>query len=262
MDYGAVNWALTASVKPSASAHVLLALACRANKEFLCFPSIPRLVADTGLNRKTIIKSLSQLLADGWLVNTGDRCGRTGQTKVYRLAVTKIQQEAEDNTPKKGGIAGGEPPEKLSTGTNIGTVKDTQKRDCLTPKSTKNGTLKESQKRYSESLSSLNSKKENYPPLLNTETWQLWIKYRKQKGQRDYLPMEQQQVWNLMISLGDKETQMLCVQQAIQKQWKHIRPLETGGGHDGKGRHNSGDIFSEGTAGAFANSYTNEDWKP
>ena len=53
-------WALP--MRPASCKFVLLALAMRAgNKGAQCFPSVSRLVADTGLDRKTVMAAVSML---------------------------------------------------------------------------------------------------------------------------------------------------------------------------------------------------------
>lgn len=64
---------------------VLLALADRAAEDHSCFPSVSRLVDDTEMDRKTILKIIDELIFDGLIQDTGERKGRTKQVKVYRL---------------------------------------------------------------------------------------------------------------------------------------------------------------------------------
>ena len=64
---------------------VLLALADRAGEDHSCFPSIARLVEDTEMDRKTVLKIIDELVDDGVIKDTGERKGRTKQVKVYTL---------------------------------------------------------------------------------------------------------------------------------------------------------------------------------
>ncbi|MGL9736023.1 MAG: helix-turn-helix domain-containing protein [Symbiopectobacterium sp.] len=52
---------------------MLLSLANRADERHCCYPSIQRLVSDTGLERKTIGKGIDQMIEEGLIRNTGDR---------------------------------------------------------------------------------------------------------------------------------------------------------------------------------------------
>ncbi|EXB27687.1 helix-turn-helix domain protein [Acinetobacter baumannii 1437282] len=64
---------------------VLLSLADRAGEDHVCYPSIARLVEDTEMDRKTVLKIIDELIEDGLIVDTGERKGRTKQVKVYIL---------------------------------------------------------------------------------------------------------------------------------------------------------------------------------
>lgn len=64
---------------------VLLSLADRASEDHCAFPSMSRLVEDTEMDRKTVLKIIEELIEDGLIVDTGERKGRTKQVKVYQL---------------------------------------------------------------------------------------------------------------------------------------------------------------------------------
>lgn len=64
---------------------VLLSLADRAGEDHCCYPSMQRLERDTGLERKTVLKIISELIEDGFILDTGERKGNTKRVKVYRL---------------------------------------------------------------------------------------------------------------------------------------------------------------------------------
>jgi len=64
---------------------VLLSLADRASEDHCAYPSMARLVEDTEMDRKTVLKIIDELIEDGLIVDTGERKGRTKQVKVYQL---------------------------------------------------------------------------------------------------------------------------------------------------------------------------------
>ncbi|MFW1955853.1 helix-turn-helix domain-containing protein [Acinetobacter guillouiae] len=64
---------------------VLLSLADRASEDHCAYPSMSRLVEDTEMDRKTVLKIIDELIEDGLIQDTGERKGRTKQVKVYRL---------------------------------------------------------------------------------------------------------------------------------------------------------------------------------
>ncbi|MCG2572424.1 helix-turn-helix domain-containing protein [Acinetobacter sp. ME22] len=92
MSLDATNWAWRikfpdrkgGSLKPLKKL-VLLSLADRAGEDHTCYPSMQRLEQDTGLDRKTILKIISELLADNLIRDTGERKGVTKRVKVYKL---------------------------------------------------------------------------------------------------------------------------------------------------------------------------------
>ncbi|WP_198078875.1 helix-turn-helix domain-containing protein [Acinetobacter calcoaceticus] len=68
---------------------VLLSLADRAGEAHECYPSVARLVEDTEMDRKTVLKIIDELIEDGFIIDTGKREGRTKQVKVYLLIGVK-----------------------------------------------------------------------------------------------------------------------------------------------------------------------------
>lgn len=86
MSFAALAWA--AAQRPSRSAEklLLLALADRHNtEENVAYPSVAWLADFTGLNRKTVITTISRLEEAKYLEDTGRRVGATLQVKAYRL---------------------------------------------------------------------------------------------------------------------------------------------------------------------------------
>lgn len=107
MSRAATDWAWRSKPGSSSRKLVLLAMADRADEEHRCFPSIARLVDDTNLNRKTIIKVIHELEELSLIVDTGERRGSTSSVKVYRLvldkeAVPKTEQVQKRNGSKNG----------------------------------------------------------------------------------------------------------------------------------------------------------------
>ena len=92
MSLDATNWAwkLQLNEKPGGSRKplkrlLLLSLADRAGEDHCCYPSMARLEKDTGLERKTVLKIIAELLEEGLIEDTGERKGITKRVKVYRL---------------------------------------------------------------------------------------------------------------------------------------------------------------------------------
>ena len=85
---------LSKNTKRSAKRLVLLALADRANKENTCFPSIARVVKDTGMDRKTVMNTINDLITIGLVLDTGERKGGTNQVRVLKINVDTVKQES------------------------------------------------------------------------------------------------------------------------------------------------------------------------
>ena len=99
---------LSKTTKRSAKRLVLLALADRANKENTCFPSIARVVKDTGMDRKTVMNTINDLITLGLVLDTGERKGGTNQVRVLKINVVKQEsypQDDKETSNKQGEIS-------------------------------------------------------------------------------------------------------------------------------------------------------------
>lgn len=87
---------------------MLLSLADRADEYHRCYPSIERLVNDTGLNRKTVQAGLVKLEGQGFITDTGKRKGPTRRVKVWQLDLSVTGKPAKKakikNDPENGTI--------------------------------------------------------------------------------------------------------------------------------------------------------------
>ncbi|UBX27933.1 helix-turn-helix domain-containing protein [Arsenophonus apicola] len=100
----ATNWVWKINLKASQKL-LLLALADRADEHHCCYPSIQRLSNDTGLDRKTICRQINQMIAEGLIIDTGERKGATKQVKVLRLNITEEEyQNGMINSTKMGTV--------------------------------------------------------------------------------------------------------------------------------------------------------------
>jgi len=82
----AINWAVRQKVPPTAKL-VLMVLANYADREkYQCYPSLTRLRDDTGLNRVTVTRCITQLVDEG-VVSREQR--QNSQTTVYTLQLHK-----------------------------------------------------------------------------------------------------------------------------------------------------------------------------
>jgi|GEM_PF-6126735 len=128
-----LNDAFGASLKKSSHKFILVALADYANEVGEAYPSTETICSKTSLDRKTVLAGLSSLSDLGFIEDTGQRKGKTGQVKVWHLSIAKGNK----NSPKNGMLK----ESQKRNSTENGTV------PFLREKNTKNGMLKESQKR-------------------------------------------------------------------------------------------------------------------
>lgn len=145
----AATWRLTKSQVTSTEKFFLMSCANRAGEAHECWPSIKRLCADTGMDRKTIINVRQSVIDKGLLVYTGSFRGRSSQVPVMQLTyVDNSISEFSDKPSKKTTSP------KLPTSTKNGTGT-----------STKNGTGDQSQKRDTESKRENLKEEPNKPPI-------------------------------------------------------------------------------------------------
>ncbi|GLG82166.1 helix-turn-helix domain-containing protein [Acinetobacter calcoaceticus] len=119
MSLDATIWAFKAEVKTSSQRLVLLALADRAGESHKCYPSIKRMVKDTVLNRKTVIKVLDELEAISLIRFTGEITGNG--VKVYQLIGVLGREENDLTSPKKGTSTNNGTSSNFGTGSKNGT---------------------------------------------------------------------------------------------------------------------------------------------
>lgn len=118
MSNAAIKWALAQSVSKSAAKFILVVMAdLAADEDMKCFPSAKHLTDATCQDVKTVQAGLRRLREEGFITDTGERKGSTGQVIVYRL-----------NTPEFGGVvAPPKTPEIPTKTTENGGVSDESK---------------------------------------------------------------------------------------------------------------------------------------
>lgn len=100
MSRAATDWAWGLELKASQKL-LMLSLADRADESHCCYPSIQRLVKDTGMDRKTIGKWVWQMIDDGLITDTGERKGKTKQVRVLRLNI-EVKEAQKRNSTENG----------------------------------------------------------------------------------------------------------------------------------------------------------------
>lgn len=93
MSVAALTIAFSAKLGKSSTKAVLVALADRADDVTgTCFPSVADIVERTELDRKTVLSCLKELEKRKFLQDTGKRCGKTNQVKIWRLDLALLKQ--------------------------------------------------------------------------------------------------------------------------------------------------------------------------
>ncbi|WP_406706179.1 helix-turn-helix domain-containing protein [Sodalis sp.] len=177
----ATDWAWSLNL-PSSQKLLLLSLADRADEQHCCYPSIQRLVSDTGLERKTIGKGINQMIEEGLIRDTGERKGPTKRVRVLQLNIgSKFTQKRNDtengNVTKNGTL----------NDPNIGTLNDTKNGILNDPKI---GTLNQSLEPNIEPEKNiplpLTDTKTKFDPLtekpsnVSEDVWVDWVEHRRE----------------------------------------------------------------------------------
>lgn len=105
MSYEALRWAMAQAVPKSSAKFVLVAMADCVNADtMVCWPSYRHLTERTGQDIKTVEAGLRRLRELGFIVDTMERRGSTGQVIVYRLNTPETGPLEETNTPDLGAV--------------------------------------------------------------------------------------------------------------------------------------------------------------
>lgn len=150
----AINWALKQPVPSSTAKFVLAILANCSDAQGCCYPSTQHLVDATAQDRKTVLNGLSKLESLGFIKDTGQRCGRTAQVKVWQLVgflgSETNPKTASLNDPKIGTVSDADsvqlnaltvPNKAPLNNTEIGTLYDITVPNMELLNSTENGTV-------------------------------------------------------------------------------------------------------------------------
>ncbi|EPL3992214.1 helix-turn-helix domain-containing protein [Providencia stuartii] len=164
MSRAATDWAWSLDLKAPQKI-LILSLADRADEYHCCYPSIQRLVKDTGLDKKTISKWINLMIEDGLISDTGERKGPTKRVRVLRLNIDAEYTQKRDDT-EKGNIP------------KNGSLNIPKNGSLNVPK---NGSQNQSLETNNEpKKKGFDAKKESIPDWLDREIWFNWIDYRNE----------------------------------------------------------------------------------
>ena len=116
MSVEAMTWAYKQKLKSSVK-FILVTLCDYAGSDFRFWPSIPDLVEKTCQDRKTIIAAIDTLEQMGFIVDSGERKGRTKQIKVYFVDLNNTKSGTVEECQKRNSTANGTVPDFPSNST-------------------------------------------------------------------------------------------------------------------------------------------------
>jgi hypothetical protein len=235
---------MSAPVEKSSAKFVLVAMAHCVNgkgeESMLCWPSTQHLADTTRQDRKTVLEGMRRLREAGFIVDTGERRGNTGQVAVYRL-----------NSPKNGTVTEDEKAAEASTSTasnstEIGTVIETVPETGPVPKTDSNstefpyeqsqislvtvpktghGTTKEQVKNKegtSKRVGAFDAGLIDLPDWLDREVWQRWARDRKKRGKAITEDAARLQVKKLSDHLAAGYSPESVIDNAIENGWQGL----------------------------------------
>lgn len=233
LSFDAIQWALAAPVEKSSAKFVLVAMAHCVNgkgeENMLCWPSTQHLADTTSQDRKTVLEGMRRLREAGFIVDTGERRGNTGQVAVYRL-----------NDPKNGTVSTAA--NSTKNGTFVETVPETgpvPKTDSnstefpyeqsqislVTVPKTGHGTTKE-QLRNKEGTSkravAFDAGLIDLPDWLDRDVWQRWARDRKKRGKSITEEAARLQVKKLADHLAAGYSPESVIDNAIENGWQGL----------------------------------------
>lgn len=176
-------WKLTKKQVSPTEKLILLSYADRADEHGRAYPSIKRLIEDTLLDRKTIIKALSAISSKGIMVKTGELQGRTKQVPVYKFPTTTFREQSQSNSPNIGtGTNNGTGTENgTSTSPNIGTRTSPKNGTRNLKEEPTNEPKKKNTKKKVESSYSIDDALVNNPHDFERELIEEWVGIRRDR---------------------------------------------------------------------------------
>lgn len=255
MSYDAMRWALSQPVEKSSTKFLLVAMANCVNGEaadMQCWPSVQHLADTTGQDRKTVMDGLRRLRDSGFIEDTLERKGITGQVPVYLLKSPKTGTVKTEPPTGSGAIQATSNSTEIGTGTESGTVPKTDTNgtafpyqqsqiSLVTVPKTGHGTKKEPVKnqegtkkrgvgKFDASLIAL-------PEWMDADAWQRWCKDRKTRGKTITEDAATLQIQNLGKYRSDGFTPAQVIEHSIASSYTGLYPPSRANKKPTTGRH-------------------------
>jgi len=100
MSYEMTKRAIEFNGLTTATKSLLIVLAFRANDKNQCWPSYKSLMENTRMNKRTLIKSIKELEALGFISKSGEMKGKTKLIPVYTISIPETGAEVHLNKNK------------------------------------------------------------------------------------------------------------------------------------------------------------------
>lgn len=243
MSLDATRWAWQQAIKPTRKL-VLLSIADRADEVHRCYPSIARLVQDTGLDRETIMEAIQDMESAGLMVVTR----RGGSSSIYQL-VGVPDRNGDDKTGRLKSTNQSVKPDRLEAPDQSGKSDrsenpdqsgkpDNTSRKNPTPTSRKNPTHNlptESTKNLEPPLPPLKPKFDPLlvllPDCLLPDQWRRWVEYRRSIKKPLSLPTTEAQLRQLVEwhQAGHDPNEILAA--SVRNSWQGIFKPKSGDTH-------------------------------
>jgi hypothetical protein len=205
-----------------------------------CWPSTQHLVSLTAQDRKTVLDGMRRLREAGFIVDTGERRGNTGQVAVYRLNSPEIgtasekakgsgAAESTDSNSTENGIAietvpkAGPVPKTYSNSTEF--PYEQSQISLVTVPKTGHGTTKEqgmNKEGTSKKTRGFDASLIELPDWLDREVWQRWARDRKQRGKPITEDAARLQVKKLADHLAAGYSPETVIDNAIENSWQGL----------------------------------------
>lgn len=195
-------WKLTKKQVTPTEKLILLSYADRADEHGRAYPSIKRLIEDTLLDRKTIIKALASISEKGIMVKTGELQGRTKQVPVYKFPTTTFREQSQPNSTRigTGSVIGTGTNSGTGTSPNIGTRTSTKNGTRNLKEEPNNESKKKNNKKKVESSFTVDDALANNPHDIERELIEEWIEIRRKKHKTDFT----KRVWDRHNRITDQ----------------------------------------------------------
>ncbi|WP_052520985.1 helix-turn-helix domain-containing protein [Acidovorax temperans] len=248
MSFDAISWAMNQPISRSSAKFLLVAMADCVNGEGIenmaCFPSTAYLARRTAQDEKTVQANLQRLREMGFIEDTGERRGATGQVIVYKLKTpknggvtggnfdVKDPQISGEAPPKTGALEIDETPPNFRGNTPKFPPKDPQI-SGETPPKTGDGTTKEP---VMEPVMELKKRSKPHfdaqaielPDWLPKETWAMWVQDRSARKKPVTEAGAKLQLRSLEKLRGQGHDPVRVVENAIEKGWQGLYAAKDG----------------------------------